>query len=102
MEILTVGTALVAAFFLALSLQWAVLAAILRQIKRDTSEAGSAYFRAPRWGFFSRDRRSLLTLLFGLEIAKAPLPRYVAFSFSSAIRTPIPPPAGGRRVELIF
>jgi hypothetical protein len=35
-EILTVGSALVLTFLLALTLQWAVLAAILRGIQRRT------------------------------------------------------------------
>ena len=45
------------------------------------------YFRAPRWGFFNRDCRSLRPLRLGLLIMKVPLPWYSAeYSFSFTMK----------------
>ena len=45
------------------------------------------YFRAPRWGFFNLDCRSLRPLRLGLLIMKVPLPWYSAeYSFSFTMK----------------
>src|SRR6266478_905723 len=63
------------------------------KVQRTTStnhRSPATYLRAPAWGFFKRDCRSLPDLRLGLLITKVPLPWYSAeYVFSSTMEFPL-------------